>query len=489
VKNNPQTESTQKLTNRKPRIQKNEGSLQTSYTAVSQYRQKSGASFEKEMKSRLLANGIPTEKKSIEVEFGLVKMSDHYYAGRKKKYWIESTTCLTTQARVDELLNKKRVVQAEDPTITDWVIFFRKNPRQKEQSKTQLAKFRKQFEMNGYTFCNGDEEINKYIEFIIQTESINRSRIINVAMAMMIPLSKIKFNVNNREIPDQNVQVLKDSIVQDGFVTQINVIPVYENGKPTGEYEAFEGHTRLRALLELLNEGHKFKTGDDPLIPCVVCDWLTSEDKETVARLLCRTNTTSRPWEMKNYIIFHHKTSAPTYVNNQQKHYSYGVLKWLRTTEARMTLVSKNGTPVLFGENLLIYIFGPKKSDKTASKFLSTSIINEGDYRTDETEFKMIKKFLNTVLLPFHEWFTTAEYFDNKTLRRFMSTLYEWYKSGKYSINEIKFFTEYFKNMNRPPVKESEISDSFWNELEDAYTTYVSMKKKTRSKSYIANPV
>ena len=489
MKNKVQKGSTQMLANAEVYANNHEPELQTANTAVSHYRLKSGASFEKEMKSRLLSNGIPTEKKSVKVEFGLVKISDHYYEGKKKKYWIESTTCLTTQGRVDELLNKKRVVQAEDPTITDWVIFFRKNPRQKSRSKTQIDGFRKQFEMNGYTFCNGDDEINKYIEFIIENERINRSRIIHVAMAMMIPLSKIKFNINNREIVDQNVQVLKDSIAQDGFVTQINVIPEYENGKSTGEYVAFEGHTRLRALQELLSEGHKFKTGDDPLIPCVVCDWLTSEDKEIVARLLCRTNTTSRPWEMKNYIIFHHKTSAPTYVNNQQKHYSYGVLKWLRTTEARMTLVSKNGTPVLFGENLLIYIFGPKKSDKSASKFLSTSIINEGDYRTDETEFKMIKKFLNTVLLPFHQWFTTAEYFDNKTLRRFMSTLYEWCKSGKYSMNEIKFFTEYFKNMNRPPVKESEISDSFWNELEGAYNLYVSMKKKTRSKSYTANPI
>ncbi len=490
MKNNVQNGSTLKLTNRKTHVQKHEPELQNANTLVSRYRVKSGADFESEISDLLLSYGLPTKKKSMAVKYGLKKVSDFYYDGKKDKYWIEATTCLANQPRVEELINKKTLVQAEDPTITKWVVFFRKNPKQATKSKSSINRYRKQFEMNGITFCNGDSEINEYISSILSNEGIATKVSIRVATVMMIPLSRIIYNANNREVPDKNVTILMNYIVAEGFVTQINVVPESIDGKLTGNYIAFEGHTRLRALNELVKMGHRFDTGvDDPLIPCVVCNWLTSEDKAIVARLLCHTNTTSRPWEMKNYIIFHHKTSAPTYVNNEQKHYSYGVLKWLRSNEARQTYLSKNGSPVLFGENLLIYIFGPKKSETSSSKFLNTSVINEGDYRTTENEFKMMKRFLNKIILPFHEWFSTDEYFDNMTLRRFMSTLYEWYKSGDYSIDDISFFTDYFKSMSNPPVKESEISDEFWNELGEAFQKRTSVTKKTRSKNYIANPV
>lgn len=490
MKSNMQNGSTLKLTNRKTRVQKHEPQLQNAYTDVSRYRQKSGADFESEISDRLLSYGIPTKKKSMAVKYGLKKVSDFFYDGKKDKYWIEATTCLTTQARVEELINKKTLVQASDPTITKWVVFFRKNPNQAAQSKKTINSYKMQFEMNGITFCNGDLEINQYISSIISNEGIATKTFIRVATVMMIPLSRIIYNTNNREVPDKNVTILMNHILAEGFVTQINVVPEFIDGKPTGNYIAFEGNTRLRALNELVKMGHPFDTGvNDPLIPCVVCNWLTSEDKEIVARLLCHTNTTSRPWEMKNYIIFHHKTSAPTYVNNEEKHYSYSVLKWLRSNEARRTLLSKKGSPILFGENLLIYIFGPKKSETSASKFLNTSVINEGDYRTTEDEFLMMNTFLNKIILPFHKWFSTDEYFDNNTLRRFMSTLYEWYKSGDYSIDDISFFTDYFKNMNNAPVKESEINDEFWNELEEAFENRTLATKKTRSKNYIANPV
>ena len=360
------------------------------------------------------------------------------------------------------MIAKKIEVQAQDPTITKWVIFFRKDPRQRVQSNTTLKRYAKYFTDAGFDFCNGDDEINAYIESIIANEDMASQPIINIANVTHIPLSLIIDNENNREIKQTAVDMLVSAIIANGFVTQINVVPESIDGKLTGRMVAFEGHTRLAALRKLVG----MDMLEDPSIPCVVTHWLTSEDKQEVANLLCKTNTTATPWELKNYINFHFSTSLPNYVNDPEKNFSYGVLKYLRTAGARTSLVIKHGEKMLFGENYLIYIFGPKKNSLTDAKFLDTSAINNGLFRCTNVEFTLMKKFMRNVLLPFHEWFYYQDHFDSQVLRRFMKGVWEEYKAdGGKSVEKIDQMINYFKTLQTPPVKESDLDRAFWEDL------------------------
>lgn len=440
---------------------------------VGKFRQQAGASFEKEIGNRLLMHGITTTKKSVVIDGGQKKISDFYFVGKNNKYWIEATTCISNQDRLDVLLRKKKMVQEVDPTITKWVIFFRKDSHQLNQTATTFKNYKKQLTKAGIVFCNGDAEINEYISSMLVAEEMSPRPVINFAKCVMLPLSRIKKNPNNREEDEKNVLGLMSGVIQNGFVTQFNVVPEYIDGKPTGYYQLFEGHNRDEALLRLKQLG----LIDDPLVPCVVVDWLTSEDKEQVATLLCKTNTTAKAWEMKNYINYHFKTSLPSEVDNPEKNFSYGVLRWLRSNEARKTLLTKNGQPEFFGENFLIYIFGPKKNSLSASKFLDSSVINEGDYRVSRNEYNLMKKFISQFLLPFHSWFSKQTHFDTMVMRRLMKGAWEEYKMGSGKNKEtIELMLEYFMGMQNPPVKESEINDEFWTELTEHVEQSISSK-------------
>lgn len=487
---NAKNGSTRKLTHRKSRAQKHVATLETSYptstsaakTEVSRYRQKSGATFEREISNRLLVNGIAAVKKTVTVEDGLKKISDHYFVGKNNKYWIESTTCLTTQPRVEEFINKKKLVQEQDPSIKNWVIFFRKDPRQKEQSAKSIANYARQFKKAGIVFCNGDAEIDEYITSIIETEEMPSRPIIRVAKVMSIPLSRIKPNRLNRDLIPDSINTLKLNIVLNGFVTQINVVPESINGRLTGYYIAFEGHNRLEALNQLVAMKMEFESGgDDPLIPCVVCDWLTSEDKKQVANLLCKTNTTYRKWQTKNYIKFHYDTSSPQEIDIPDMHFSYDVLRWMMKKETRKTLVfDQDNEQEILGETYLLYVYGPKKSSTATSFFLDNMCIHEGEYLTEAVEFKMMKKFHNEVLLPFHFWLRESKRYDNLMLRRFMAGLYENFKECRYSFKYAKMVLEIFKDMKNPPIREKEVNEEFWGYI-DGELSKLTMQNSKKS--------
>lgn len=461
------------MENNGKRSSKRNSKMKEASSNVGKFRQQAGASFEKEIGNRLLIHGITTTKKSVVVDGGQKKISDFYFVGKNNKYWIEATTCITTQDRLEGLLRKKQMVQEIDPTITKWVIFFRKDSHQLNQSATTFKNYKRQLTKAGIVFCNGDVEINEYISSMLVAEEMSSRPVINFAKCVMLPFSRLKGNPDNRDIDEKNVLGLMSGVIQNGFVTQFDVVPESIDGELTSYYQIFEGHNRYEALRRLQEMG----LINDPLVPCVVSDWLTSEDVEKVSTLLCKTNTTAKAWEMKNYINFHYKTSLPDRVNNPEKNFSYGVLRWLRSNEARKTLLTKNGQPEFFGENFLIYIFGPKKNSLSASKFLDSSVINEGDYRVSRNEYNLMKKFISQFLLPFHSWFSKQTHFDTMVMRRFMKGAWEEYKMGSGKNGQtIEMMFEYFKGMQNPPVKESEINDDFWTELTEYIEQTISSK-------------
>ena len=459
--------------------------IQTAYTNVQVYRQQSGADFEKEIRDRLVSRGIITKKKTVLVASNpdVKKISDYFFVGEKKKnkYWIEATTCIANQNRVEELITKKEKVQAVDPTINNWVIFFRKDPRQRTQPLSTIKSFEKQFTKAGYVFCNGDDEINNYIEGILKTEGMSSRPTINIAKGAMIPLNRIKKHPDNRTIESQNKDRLVDSITDVGFVTQLNVVPESINGVLTGYYLIIEGNTRYEALMDVVQMGN---LPEDVEVLCSVVHWLTSEDKEEVNELLCRLNTMIVNWKMKNYIKWHYDTSQPSRVDNPHKHSSYSVLTWLSSDEARRTLVQKNGKSSfeLLGETKLIYIYGPKLSNATNSKWIDTNLINKGHYRSGTEDVPFFEKRLMEshrldVLMPFHKWYFENDdvEFDMDVLTRFMKGSWERYKNANGdNTAEVNLLSEYFKQ--NPPVKATHIDNDFWKDAE----TYV---KKNLSKN------
>jgi hypothetical protein len=449
----------------------NESVLQTSYTNVSTYRVKSGAKFETEMVHRLLSNGIVTTKLSVNVGRGLKKVADHYFEGTKNKYWIETTTCLSKQARVDELILKKFSVQQVEPSINKWVIFFRKESVMTKDSDATMNAFRKNLKDAGYTLCVGDDEINNYIDEIKITESIS-PRPIHVAKAMNLPLSSIFDNERNRENIPQSVSSLKSGILDVGFITQFNVVPEAVNGKLTGRYMLIEGDNRRTAFLELLQLGHEFESGNDPLVPCSVIHWLTTEDKREVAKLMVDTNTKSNPWAMTNYIDYHHKVSAEDYVPEPEKHSAYEFLQWLRTLQTRKTSILKSGGLNDFEylpETYLIQVVGPRVHGKSLYTNTDTKRINDGDYRVSLNEMKFAKLFIEDVFHPFYAWFRTSingRKRDKMVPRRFGRGLFQ-RMLKKDSYEDIITIVEIFKNLgDAEPLRESDVNEQFWKMID-----------------------
>jgi hypothetical protein len=464
-----------------------DSTIQNAYTNVQVYRQQSGADFEKEIRDRLVSRGIITKKKTVLVATNpdVKKISDYFFVGGKgkNKYWIEATTCIANQNRVEELITKKEKVQAVDPTINKWVVFFRKDPRQRSQSKSTISGFEQQFTKAGYVFCNGDEEINNYIESILKAEGMLSRPTINIAKGAMIPINKIKKHPDNRYIEPQNKERLVDSITDVGYVTQLNVVPESINGVLTGNYLIIEGNTRYEALIDIVQMGN---LPEDVEILCAVVHWLTSEDKEEVNELLCRLNTLIVNWKTKDYIKWHYDTSQPSSVDNPHKHSSYSVLMWLGSADARRTLVQKKGKSSfeLLGETKLIYIYGPKLSNATNSKWIDTKLINKGHYRsgTEDDPFfekRLMESHRLDVLMPFHKWYAENDHveFDMDILSRLMKGSWERYKSGNgNNITEVNLLSEYFKN--NPPLKATHIDNDFWKEAE----TYIKKNLPKKSK-------
>lgn len=450
----------------------NESTFENSYTQVSKHRQHSGQVFETEITNRLLSRGIVTTKLSVGVSRGLTKISDNYLSGKKNHYWIESTTCITNMARVDEFIRKKEEVLKTNPHINKWVIFYRKDNRQNPQSPTSIRNYRKCFMDEGITLCFGDEEINNYINGIVDTENIIR-RPIRMARAEMIPLSKIVKNKDNRPNILKSVDDLTSGIIEKGFITQLNVVPESINGVLTGRFVLTEGDNRNSSLLNLIELGYEFETGEDPLIPCSVVYWLTSECDESNG-LIIDTNTKSYPWTMMNYIDFHEKTSAGNIEVEYEKNFSYNVLQFLRSDDARMTEVLKHphkpGDFEKISESYLIYVFGPRKHGRTFYRGLDVDTIYDGTYRETEENFEKIKFFLDNIFHPFYYWFRTElekKKYEKMIPRRFMGGLFYRYLENK-DLGEVMSIIEVFKNLGDDlPRRESDVNHTLW-ELIDA---------------------
>jgi len=450
---------------------RNQRSLNAAKTLVQQERLIKGKKFEQEMNNALQQNGLCCSKKSCHTPDGTF-ISDHFYEVNGKKFWIESKTMLSTEyAR--ELVNKKKYVQLTDPSIDNWIIFLKdgKGTGSRKNVKAYIARC----ENAGYQVIVGYDAINKFIKKLSKNSrsiAFDENGFIRKPKLMYIPIDKIKSNTTNRKIDPKAKEELKKSILHYGFLTQINVVPEVINGELTGFYLEIEGHHRTDTILDIMKElGIHL---EDDKLPCVVVDWVTTENPQTVHELLVTLNTTTQPWIMEDYVKSHY--DAAESCNDSEKQYSYGILKWMYKESVKNS----------YKKSKLFYILGPvSDSNKATSKWIDREMIKNGEYRITEKEFETkMKPFTENHLIPFIDWHMKSDFYiaSNTTVPDvFMKTLFYDYLRGKMSDAEVIDRINAFKEIPKDSMP-STANESEFGVMLELIENKVSKKKPTTLK-------
>ena len=200
------------------------------------------------------------------------------------------------------------------------------------------------------------------------TTEIKMAKGINIPLRLLIP------NPENRDLVIANHQIINKSIRENGFFTQLNVVPHELNEAGEMTYMLFEGHNRLSQLLELERNGFTI-----PPISCSLVDWVNSKDIEVLHQLLIKSNTTSKNWKLRDYVKSNLKHFETLKLVDRVRVFKL-ILDWMN--EAK-----KQG----WGETTPCYIFvhniDMQFSNTDAIKN-GTFDITEADY--NETEFLLL---------------------------------------------------------------------------------------------------
>ena len=418
--------------------------LAASQSMVQRNRKLTGDKFEKEMDRKLTSSGLVGYKKTVKTAIGSF-ICDHFLETINGNCWIESTIFLDVR-RARELNEKKRAVEATNKSVDRWIIFYKEGPGQK--SRKNVKSYIKILEAEGWFVMNGINEIDLFIELASKSSTsiaVNEDGYIRKPKLMEIPLKDIIPNETNRDIHDKSAEKdllnLCKCIMRYGFITQLNVVPETINGKPTGRYKLIEGHRRHHAVVELIKKfyGRELEGGT---FPCVVVDWVTTEMPEKVHELMILLNTTTRPWNVENYVNSHYK--AAEQVNDTEKLFSYGTLKWMYKT------ADENK----FKHSKLLYILGPVADANTAaSKWIDRDQIKDGEYRISELQVETkMKPFVENHLIPFVKWHMGSRNYDaSKTTVAdvFMKEMFYHYLNGSITDRHINDNTDAFKKIKK----------------------------------------
>lgn len=422
--------------------------LAASQSMVQRNRKLTGDKFEKEMDRKLTAAGLPGYKKIVTGSLAGKQYRfecDHFIETLLGNIWIESTIFLDTR-RAMEFIEKRKEVEATGFKVDRWIILYKEGPGQK--SRKNVKSYIKMLESNGWFVMNGINEIDTFIQATAEYSTsigVNENGNIRVPKLMHIPFENIITNETNRDIHDKSREKdllnLCKCIVKYGFLTQLNVVPETVNGIPTGRYKLVEGHCRHHAAFELLKKFYG-KHLEGGALPCIVIDWVTTEEPEKVHEIMILLNTTTRPWNVENYVNSHYK--AAKQINAEEKFFSYGTLKWMYKT------ADENN----FKHSKLLYILGPVADANTAaSKWIDRDQIKEGRYRItkDQVENKM-KPFVENHLIPFVKWHMASRNYDaSKTTVAdvFMKEMFYHYLNGSITDKQINDNTDAFKKIKK----------------------------------------
>ncbi len=413
---------------------------------------KRGQSFEKTNDFKLTKNGIPCNKRTVTTNLGKA-ISDHSYEGKTFTLWAESTLSLDTK-KARELVAKKNAILEVRPEIDTWVLYY--GPNTTKASRRSISNAVSILKKNGWNVFIGDEEIDLHIESLKIREGITGE--IPVAKAVEIEIDSILENTKNRQQNKQQIIKIAKSILKIGFTSNLLVVPEWKRGRFTGKYILFDGHHRLAAvkyLIEVIGyPAENFKT-----LPCILVDWVTSEDKKSLHRLLTATNWTATKWQIRDYISSYRQHAKE--IGDKEMYRSYDYLYQLYKISKQSGL--KEGT--------LLYRLGPVVPDTDTLSF-DLDCIKRGEYRLNKKQTSKREQFTFECLIPFETWFsdrTLNPRSVNDVSRVFSRLLLQDYLTNVLTIDECIAYTEAFKTLgNTAPInKKGVVEQDFWDNLTD----------------------
>lgn len=213
------------------------------------------------------------------------RQADYQYDGN----WVEAKTYIGDQD-LTKILRLKPFLDLEGITMIVMCEFEANSIEGKGHRKNI-----KHLIDAGILVYQGEEEC---IGFITAEKLIKGySKEIKMAKGDNIPLRLLYPNPDNRDLVISNWKPLNKSIKENGFFTQLNVVPhfVNENGEQT--YMLYEGHNRLHQLLELSEKGYSI-----PDVCCSIAHWVSSSEIQKLHNLLITTNTTVKNWKLRDYV-------------------------------------------------------------------------------------------------------------------------------------------------------------------------------------------
>ena len=173
---------------------------------------------------------------------------------------------------------KKQEIEKATKKYKTFVLFYEK---ELTASTTKLVL---PLEIDGWLIIAGEAQVNAYVSTFGRLKAFSQNGNVKVATPQMIPVDMLVANPLNRDEVKEGVVNIAKSIINDGFLTCLYVVPVMKNGKIVN-YMLFEGHHRLSAVKLAAKWGHEIKE-----LPCVVVDWVTTDDMERVSELLIKIN-------------------------------------------------------------------------------------------------------------------------------------------------------------------------------------------------------
>jgi hypothetical protein len=410
--------------------------METINKQANELRRKHGKEFEKYVDTELVKSGLACKKTYIDTSDG-EKISDHTFGN----VWMESTTYFN-KGRANEFILKKKLIEEATTQFTKFYLFY-----EREITKNTQALAEKLINA-GWILIAGKSQIDAFITSFGQRRAFSTNYIIRVADPKLISVDLLIPNPLNREEIAKGVEAIAKSIVNEGFLTCLYVVPQKnKNGKITG-YMLFEGHHRLSAVKMVRSWGFSLDN-----LPCVVVDWLSTDDMEKLSKLLIKINVEYRTWKLRDYIK-HHLDIAKI-LNIKDKIYSYQtLLDWMKVGK-------DNG----FGDNGLIYILGPLTG---TDKWLDRELIQNGDYIVTVNEVEKYATPFFDVMKKYREAAKKKNEFRNDVYQTFCCELYEKFKDNKISLKEcIHNFAAY--NMLEPeqvPNKKTDVKN-IWVDLDE----------------------
>jgi len=399
-------------------------------------RRQHGATFEKYVDTLLVKSGLGCQRTRIKTSDG-EKISDHTF----NNIWMESTTFFDKK-RVNEFILKKKVILEATNSFEKFFLFYE---RDITPATTPLVD---KLVNDGWVVLCGKTLIEAFITTYGKhankyKNSVIQNNVIKTAQPQLIDINLLIENRLNREQNKKGVESIAKSIVNEGFLTCLYVVPKKDkNGKIVG-YVLFEGHHRLSAAQMVRSWGFSLNE-----LPCVVVDWLSADDMEELSRLLIKVNVEYRSWKLADYIKHHFDIAKILNIDN--KKYSYQtLLNWM-----------KLGKQYGFGDNGLIYILGPVDG---SDLWLEQDIIRGGDYIIPKSEVEDYATPFFDVMKDFISDAKQNEGYRKDVYQLFCCQLYQKFKGKEINLDEVtNYFLAYNSlNYKQIPNKKSYVKDIY----------------------------